>query len=509
MGIVALASGLSELPARLLATSPEGVGAIGVARHLFAHSVDRIPPLDPWYFALLVIEGVTLAWAAESIVRREPGITPRVLWCALMGHAAVGLLSVSRVVEASFRGGEFPASLPMLFLTVRNHTQYDLNAAASILVMVALSACGLLSRRPRTAVVGAISLVLAAVWITGSRMALAAVAVVVALVAAARSRRTRPDRRLLAAILVTTAVIAWLTVGYPAGRNLDVPSSIESRLVLFGAALAMTRDAPLLGVGAGTFLEESPEYGATALRPLLQRSRDNAHNYFLQTAAEQGVVGLLGLLVMLGAVLWPAIRRAREGDAVTLWLCAGVGASILTWLTGHPLLVPEAALVFWLFAGMLAGQSPAPTARRLGGPLLTVGAIVILASMPFRANAELRSVDLEHVAIGLSVWQPEVDGERYREAGADFSLFLPSGSMVTLPMRSALPGDARIELKYADRRIDGALAVPDVWGQFRLRVPQSDRRFVRIDFRVVGTDAGSGPCVACLWVGKAVPIGPG
>jgi hypothetical protein len=358
-------------------------------------------------------------------------------------------------------------------------------------------------------VVGAISLVLAAVWITGSRMALAAVAVVVALVAAARSRRTRPDRRLLAAILVTTAVIAWLTVGYPAGRNLDVPSSIESRLVLFGAALAMTRDAPLLGVGAGTFLEESPEYGATALRPLLQRSRDNAHNYFLQTAAEQGVVGLLGLLVMLGAVLWPAIRRAREGDAVTLWLCAGVGASILTWLTGHPLLVPEAALVFWLFAGMLAGQSPAPTARRLGGPLLTVGAIVILASMPFRANAELRSVDLEHVAIGLSVWQPEVDGERYREAGADFSLFLPSGSMVTLPMRSALPGDARIELKYADRRIDGALAPPDAWGQFRLRVPQSDRRFVRIDFRVVGTDAGSGPCVACLWVGKAVPIGPG
>ena len=44
----------------------------------------------------------------------------------------------------------------------------------------------------------------------------------------------------------------------------------------------------------------------------------------------------------------------------TTWLAAGIVACILTWTTGHPLLLTEAALMFWLFVGVLAGLSPPP-----------------------------------------------------------------------------------------------------------------------------------------------------
>src|SRR5687767_4212650 len=71
LGVVALASGLSELPARLMSTAQDPVTAGTIARLLVQHAVDRVPPLDPWYVAWLVAQGAALAWATESLTRRD------------------------------------------------------------------------------------------------------------------------------------------------------------------------------------------------------------------------------------------------------------------------------------------------------------------------------------------------------------------------------------------------------------------------------------------------------
>lgn len=508
MGAVALASGLSEIPSRLISITQEHVGYGTIAVMLVRHAVDRLSALDPWYFALMVTEGVALAWAAETLARREPDVPARVVWCALLGHAGVAVLNIARVVGASLRGGEFPASLPGMFLRIREHTQYDVNAAASIFVIVILAAIGLASRRARGPVFLAIGAVTAALWVAGSRMAMAALLVTATAVIALRARRSaKAVWGAGAAVLIAGTVVAWLASGYPAGRNLSVPKTIASRLVLFKAALGMAADAPMLGVGAGTFLEESPNYGATALAPLVYdgRTRDNAHNYFLQTMAEQGVVGLVALLAMLAAALWPAVRPAPRRDTLTPWLTAGIVASLLTWLTGHPLLVTEAALVFWLFVGTLAGTvdspAPSPALRRV----VIAAVIAIAVSIPFRAAREERAASLEHLATGLSLWQPAVDGERYRVAGTAFSLFLPSGTMMVLPIRSAIDSDVTVELRLDSRIIDAVVAEAGAWRRFHVRVPESPSRYVRIEFRVTAPADG---CQSCVWVGKAIPVTP-
>jgi hypothetical protein len=186
-------------------------------------------------------------------------------------------------------------------------------------------------------------------------------------------------------------------------------------------------------------------------------------------------------------------------------VAAGVAASILTWLTGHPLLVTEAALVFWLFVGILAGQSapspPTPVKRRVA----IVAVIAILASIPFRATGQERAANLEHLATGVTVWQPAVDGERYREAGTEFSLFLPSGTTMVLPIRSAATTEVTVELRVDSRVIDAVVAQPGVWRSFHVQVPESASRYVRIDFRVTEPKE---PCQGCVWLGKATRAAP-
>ena len=89
----------------------------------------------------------------------------------------------------------------------------------------------------------------------------------------------------------------------------------------------------------------------------LGHNDDNAHNYFVQTVAEQGALGFVALMLMLSAGLGPMLRTSLTREPLTTWLAAGIAASILTWMTGHPLLEAEAAMMFWMFFGLLAGMS--------------------------------------------------------------------------------------------------------------------------------------------------------
>jgi hypothetical protein len=505
MGTIALVSGLAELPARLITSAPEPLSPLAIGQLLFQHAVDRIPALDPWYFALVIAEGAALAWAAESLVRRDADLAPRVIWCALLGHAGVGVLNITRIISASLRGGEFPASLPGLFVSIRAHTQYDVNAAASILVMVILAAIGLTSRRARIPLFLTIGVVAVALWVAGSRVAMVALLITLAAMLVLRTRHSGKTVVVAAcAVVVSAGLIGWISVGYPTNRNLNLPNSIASRAILFKAAARMARHAPVVGVGTGTFLEESPFYGAWAIHSYVydSRTRDNAHNYFLQTLAEQGVIGLLALLGVLGAALVPAMRAAPRRDVLTKWLAGGIVASILTWMTGHPLLIPEAAFVFWLFVGLLAGMSVPPATSPAAKRIAALAIVALLASLPVRAARGTREADLEHFATGVSPWQAAVDGERYRVAGPAFSLFLPAGQTMVLPMRTSAPSPVTIHLSLNQRPIDAVVAEPEGWRQYRIHVPENEARFVKVDFRV----EPAASCQSCVWVGKAVPV---
>jgi O-antigen ligase len=127
--------------------------------------------------------------------------------------------------------------------------------------------------------------------------------------------------------------------------------SLAIRAEFLETSLRMWATSPVLGVGVGTYYERSGQFMPPGIAAIY--GRENAHNYYLQTAAELGVIGLVLFLWWLGAALarlWQG-AQGRPRDGVLLAVSCACGAYLLTCVTGHPFLVVEAAVPFWASLG--------------------------------------------------------------------------------------------------------------------------------------------------------------
>ncbi|MGN9813136.1 O-antigen ligase family protein [Micromonospora sp. BQ11] len=138
-----------------------------------------------------------------------------------------------------------------------------------------------------------------------------------------------------------------------ADGGLDVSSAL--RVDLWSAAVEMSKDFPVFGVGYLGYNGRLPEYfvqhfTAAWYQPSSQlHLLAHPHNFFLTVLAETGVVGAL----LLGALLWLVYRRVwrdyrtRIGWAAEGALLAGVGVAVSS-LTGEPLLALPVLVPFVL-----------------------------------------------------------------------------------------------------------------------------------------------------------------
>jgi putative inorganic carbon (HCO3(-)) transporter len=116
-------------------------------------------------------------------------------------------------------------------------------------------------------------------------------------------------------------------------------------------SVRMLATAPALGVGVGTYYQRSSEFMPPGIRALY--GRENAHDYFLQTAAELGLAGVVAFIGWLGFAMLPLSRRLRDrNDPVALALTLACTGYLLTCVTGHPLLVVEVSVPFWATLGL-------------------------------------------------------------------------------------------------------------------------------------------------------------
>ncbi|MDE3077896.1 MAG: O-antigen ligase family protein, partial [Chloroflexota bacterium] len=80
--------------------------------------------------------------------------------------------------------------------------------------------------------------------------------------------------------------------------------SAVQRLAFWQAGWNMFSANPVLGVGAGNYIEAYPTYAAQGWDEVLGHAPD----YYLNAAAEAGIVGLAGYLIFLAA----AFRHVRQ-----------------------------------------------------------------------------------------------------------------------------------------------------------------------------------------------------
>jgi hypothetical protein len=331
----------------------------------------------------------------------------------------------------------------------------------------------------------------AGLWATSSRAAIV-MALVASVVAIGWSiwstvRRGRHGRLVVIGIVVLALAAGfWLALHYPSGRNDIASRTIRGRLVLMSAGLRMFEGAPLFGIGVTRFYAASADVAGPALTSLGILPNENAHNNFVQVLAEQGLAGLGAMLWGLAVVLLGGVRaQMTSSTPVRGGLLLGIAACIGTWLTGHPLLVPEFALVFWLYCGILTGTTSTPASARMRW-LPWVLVIGVLLSVPLRARALRNAAQLEHIGAGLSMWQHD-DLQRYREAGTLFGIFLQAGDRpVAVPIRRApgAPDPLVVDVKVQGQLIDSVLVGGDAWQTILVPVPKRSRQFELVDFSV-------------------------
>jgi putative inorganic carbon (HCO3(-)) transporter len=112
----------------------------------------------------------------------------------------------------------------------------------------------------------------------------------------------------------------------------DANWAVIERMAHWQAAVGMFTDHPWLGVGIGNYPVAYPQYAVGRWRDPL----GHAHNYYLNIAAEAGIVGLGAYLLLFGTcfvVAWRTIQHAQG-----YWRAVALGAlGILVHLSVHNL----------------------------------------------------------------------------------------------------------------------------------------------------------------------------
>ena len=160
-------------------------------------------------------------------------------------------------------------------------------------------------------------------------------------------------------------------------------TSTSSRGDYWNVAIAMAEDAPVVGAGAGGF-----ERTWLRERPALLYVRD-AHNLYLETLAELGVVGLALLLIALLTPLLGLTRvvRAPAGRAALAAYVALLAHAILDWDWELPAVTLCTILLGVALVRMGSlGEAPRASARTTTGLLAAAAVLGVVAVVAHVGN---------------------------------------------------------------------------------------------------------------------------
>jgi hypothetical protein len=373
--------------------------------------------------------------------------------------------------------------------TIRISVQFgDVNAAGSYFALTFFVAGGLAVARSGWARAGwsiAAAVIAAAAWLTSSRAAVIAMLLVSAAISLRRRRMSASLTPGRWAPLVACALAAGVfLVAFPNKLlGLGTSVAVHVRVVMARISLSLLAAHPWFGIGVGRYYEASaPLLASSSLA--VYYVKQNAHNNYLQFAAELGLVGV----AVMGWLFWTLAGRVRGAlqrhDSAFSWLVAGLIAFLLTAVVGHPLLIPEVSLNFWLLMGLTAGS--APVRERYTWQTAGCFVLLLLATFPARVQDEIRHLDREHVMFGFGPRSQESDGTPYQPLARRSTFFLRRDSRFVRFALRATSRDSSGRSTTVAIELDGRevnrLTVGDEWTMVTLvtRAPPPDSNFHKV-----------------------------
>ncbi len=159
--------------------------------------------------------------------------------------------------------------------------------------------------------------------------------------------------------LFSTAVFSSSQLDSSSQREIR---SLQLRLWNSRVSWEMLRDHPWFGVGLGGYKLEFLKYKAKLLRTEWGRSQgfrfyiprsEQAHNEYIQVAAEMGMVGIAALAWAVFMLVSGMIRTSNSLNILQVGLSSGVVAFLVDGLYDFPFHRPTSALVLVVLIGLL------------------------------------------------------------------------------------------------------------------------------------------------------------
>ena len=485
--------------AGLLICSAAGISPASLASFLFHsippdHLVFSSPEPETWVL-LQSVTAIGMLIAAIGIVRDTPRLLHYLAWASVLSAA---VLAAATLVDIGRQWASADYAIPFLtrYMVGERYALHlaDTNAAGSWYAMAAVIAIALAScsRAHRTTAVAALVLIGVAIWLTGSRSAYLGVTVGLLILAMTQRRWPLTQRQIggVIAVLVMVLLAGTVASDWRTGERGSSAMSARLRGEFLATSGRMLASSPIFGVGVGKYFDRSSEFMSDDLRALY--GNENAHNYFAQQFAELGLVGgalFAWLLVALVRNGRTSLTETGSGGA-HLGLYAGVIGYLSTCATGHPLLVPEAALPFWVISGAAAGCSDTfeGTGWVRNASAITAAA-VIAAGISWSIAIYARNPEQPPPEYGFH--QPVTDeGATFRWIVRHAVTYIPNqGGFLRLQVRA--PQETRpdrpliIETSLAGRVVDRHEVPPDRWITYMIPVRRSaSGPFQRVDLHV-------------------------
>jgi len=485
-----------------------GVEAGAIPR-LVVHSVgaDHLlyssPEPETWTM-LQVLAGLALLGAAARVASMDADARRLAAWALVVSGVVLALATEVDVLR-QWAGHEYGGWFLSRYVHGERFSLHlaDLNAAGSQYVLALLAGVALAIADPtrRATWVAASVLMLPALWLTGSRSAaLGAILIGASVIPLARRRlRMRTLRAgAVAAVLLASSIATapLIAARQPDGQG-SAMSALRMRSQFLVTSARMFASAPVFGVGVGRYHERSAEFMPASLRAIYPF--ENAHNYFAQQFAELGLIGGALFVWLVAAGIrggWKALTEGVVPPAPMLALVAACVGYLLTCVTGHPLLVPEAALPFWAAFGTMAGAAAArasatgPVAPGVTRTIVAAIVVVLLVGgivLHARGYARVTTPPGER---GFYETETTRDGVRFNWMTRHGVFYVGSQpGFVVIPMRAPdLAGERPkpfvVDVEVGGRRIDSYTIEPGRWTDVRIGLRDRARSpFRRVDLR--------------------------
>jgi O-antigen ligase len=457
------------------------------------HLVFSSPEPETWAM-LTLVTGLALFAATATLARQNVRLRYAIAVTVVSSAALLALFTVADVVR-QWRGVGYEAWYVLRYVRGERFSAHlaDLNAAGSQYVLAGLIALSMAvgDRGTRRALwIAALVAMMPALWLSGSRSAaLGSLLVGAGIIPWVRYGGDPRVRRLAAATAVVIALgvsgAVIVAAQQPAEQG-TVSNALRLRSQFLVTSARMIASAPIFGVGVGHYHERSNEFMPPSLREVYRN--ENAHNYFAQQFAELGIVGgglFVWLVVSVVRRGWRETRRVAGSDAATLGLFAGSVGYLITCVTGHPLLVPEAALAFWAVFGVLA--SVAQPSRAAKPVALAVAAVIAIGFLlQLRAWSIATTQPGERGFYGV---EPGPEGREFTwmtRHGVFYTA--PQAGVLTIPMRPpdlpSAPVPFEVAVEVNGHRMGTFALPPGRWTPVQLQLRQRlTSPFRRIDLR--------------------------